>query len=210
MSIEYEIIDVLRIIRKKWYIILAMTITFALSSIPLSQISYTKAEKNYKKNTMETVEPVKVNIESYIYVQANDIVQKKLYSVGRDIQRIIAKKKVAEEMQYEYYESINAIRIYVENIDIEEWNSFIIELERDINDILLKRFDNKIWIEIETIQNEDQNNNVGEIILKEPSKIILGVKSVCKAGIFGCLLGLALVLIVDYLKCCKKISLVNK
>ena len=209
MSIEYEIIDILRIIKKKWYVIIGLSMVCMLISIPLSRISYVQAEENYEQEIMKTAEIDIVNVESYIYIQANDMPQDKIDAVGKDIGMII-KKKGMEKVEYEYFDSINAIRIYAENIDVKDWNVFITEIEQNINDILLKHFKSKIWIEIETIQNPNNDIHIGEIILEKPSQTELGIKLLVKAGIFGCLLGVALVLIVDYTKCCKMIIAMNK
>lgn len=51
MTVNYEVKDLLFIIIKKWYVVVAIAIVFALVATPLSKASYEYAVKKYKERT---------------------------------------------------------------------------------------------------------------------------------------------------------------
>lgn len=208
MSIEYEIRDVLKIAIRKWYIILGIGLICAIASIPICERAYQTAMNHYIEiKAKKNMEPT-IDYEGYIYIDGLKD-SEEINNLTGDI-ITIAQRENKLGLGFIYYRSINAVQIVGKDVDKKECELFLDKLNSEINRILLSKMDKKVDIKFENLVTKKTTTNIGDILLKEPVKCESSIRVVGTAAMFGCLLGLAVVLIFDYVKNCRKILTENK
>lgn len=127
---------------------------------------------------------------------------------------LILAEKLKEDLQYlefesVYYESINVLVLRGGDIQKEEYTNFIQILKDNISQILLANIDLPIKIDVKELI-EDKVSDEADLLIKAPEQKETNIKVIGTASIFGCLLGLVIVMIFDYIKCCKKICIESR
>lgn len=208
MNISYEVKDIVKVLIKKWYVIIVCIIICVACSIPVAKKSYADAVRNYEKYvTDQGAEEVKIDkISTYInIIRGEDDSNSKIQDIASDIisisQDVIIENKLIITMKY--YKSIDSIYVYAENIKEEQFNTFIDSLNEKLEKELLPKLGNKV--EYEDISIEYNDENLAETLLKEPTEMGTGLTAFIKAGIFGFLLGVFAILVYDYCKIARQI-----
>lgn len=212
MSIEYGVKDVIRIIIKHWYIVLGCVLACALVSVPLSKTSYQDAVSDYHEK-LETSQSVKGDTTKiYIYLSGSGN-RKQEKSLAKDILTLARVKNEQFKdlkIQLAYYESINAVFIGKEHAREKDYAEFIQELKEDIDEILLIGLNQNIEIDFQEVTNDQGFDTTAELLLQQPVPGPTAVRVIGTAGVLGFLLGLVIVMILDYIKCYKKIISINE
>lgn len=208
MSIEYEVRDVIRIIIKYWYIALGSALICALISIPLSKKSYQSAVNDYNEK-LEASQTVSEDTatETYIYIlDSGNVKQEK--KLAKDILELAKVKKEKDKdlgVQLAYYESINAVFIGKKHVRGNEYAEYIQNIKDEIEQVLLTGLNQNIRIDFKTVDNDQESVNMAELLLQQPTMGQTTIRVIGTAGVLGFLLGLVIIMILDYIKCCKKI-----
>lgn len=209
--IEYTIKDVLKIILKKWYLVLIFVVFFVIISYPVSKISYDRALENY--NNLNEVEG-NINSSNNIisgYEVSIVLNDQTLYETNKDLEhdvKLICKNTNGYDKNLiilEYYRSINTLVIKNDGMSEENFNQYISYLKDNFNTKLAGIATFNFEDVSNTTLKEDQENEFRNSIIKKPNEFIFSIKTAIKAGIVGFIIAIILIMILDYIKVCKKI-----
>lgn len=204
MSLEYSVKDVIRVLLKKWYLILGIGVLCGLLVTPMSRASYRKAQDAYEVATQDT-EDIFIDLNIYIYIDGS--IDKELgENLSEDILMLASELDNNLGLNKVYYKSINAIRISGNRIDKQKSDEFIRNLQENIDKILLAQLEERVEINFVDESVENETEQLANLIMELPTEKQIGGRQIIVAGIVGCLLGVFVVMVFDYIKCCKMIQ----
>lgn len=211
MSIEYSILDVLIVIKKRWFIVLGAALICLLVAKPLSDKSYESAMQSYveKQNSLSVKEKYcKGDLETYVYINSTGAKDDELTETLISDMVILAGRIKNPGIAITYYQSIDALCLWGTNLSQEDVDKFIDEWSKKIDQVLLSRIDKKVKVDFEeaVVEMQETPEPEPDFLLKEPVKSEIGLRVYATATVFGILLGLVIVMAWDYAICCKKIK----
>lgn len=210
--IEYTVRDLVKILMRNWYIIVIISVVFAIISFPLSKISYVQNVKNYNDFVDKNIN-AEVEINSFaidISLKDNENITNK--EIAHDLKQICKETTGYNQnaIQMMYYYSIHQFVITNIKMSEEAFATYIVNVKNNLQGILGEAIDLK-YNEIEKVQmKEDEMVGFDNSIYRQPTQFNYSIKTILKSAIFGFLVGIILTLIIDFIKITRKTSKQSK
>lgn len=234
MIITYEIRDIIMILVKKWYVILAITILFGTAAYPLAVKSFNESLDNYNlltNNQNKADEINNVNLVAFYNLTSNNFNKAELIAMTKNVvdlsNKEFIKNAIANEIQKNVSNfnknqlnnitltSLNDLpTIMVEATDLKEnvidlyVNYFPSIMKESLSKITNKEFTIKL-LENSIIKNKSENTNnqieFNKLIIKEPTILQSKIKVIVTGSLLGFALSCFFILAIDFIKVSNKL-----
>lgn len=215
--IEYNIRQILLTLLKKWYIILLMGVVFGAVSVPLANISYERALKNYE---ILHVAESRTFCEIYSYGDTADIdlyvdILKNIEIMDEVCTENGAGQEwsaFADKIEVQIESTVNVMTIVVADVDksiksllntaIEEWVPKYLSSELG-TDISIQKLEKE---NVNAAENMGAHDEIVSMLIKEPVRPQNTIGIIFKACILGVAISCMCIMIWDYLNKCKSME----
>ena len=214
--------DLLKILLKRWYVILGITALFCIVSFPISRYSYERAVQNYEKFTAEVIYEQSCTVQ----VKGVDSFSKKDQNVASAVCELLNNPLVKNEIITSINNSgVTDVAIQEEDYTISflkrsdniliksdclnpvSFQALIDKLKLTLKNEVSSLFDSKVVVNFGDITcQESKTTSYAKAVMKEPVAIDSYKKIVVTSSIFGLLIGICSVLFVTFEKAGKSSS----
>lgn len=206
--VNYDCIIILKVLLKKWYIVLGTVFIFGIVSFPLAKTSYQKAIENYHQFVPEdkellfnvsfsyyVPEELEKSMDIYLACLNDKVLMQKVCDVYEEEMQW---NSITQVLRYNYYDEENVFEVKLNNVSESEACFGINAVTVYLVGYLEENGFCKIEFKEKEIVKNECLQDINLQILSKPEKMKTMSRIILTAMLFGFVVGCMLVLLRDY------------